>query len=106
MGLFPGFWGEVLAPVLSRLSLGCARIVVRESLSYAGYPSREMMVDVMGYGRPADSDDTPPGDIGRAGYAFVGTAAIIAKALGLEVKSVEPFREVALTAIDLHVAAG
>ncbi len=106
VGLFPGFWGEVLAPVLSRLSLECPQIVVRESLSYAGYPSREMMVDVMGYGRPADTDDTPPGDIGRAGYAFVGTAAIIAKALGLEVTSVEPFREVALTATDLHVACG
>jgi hypothetical protein len=40
VGLFPGFWGEVLAPVLSRLSSECDQIVVRESLSYAGYPSR------------------------------------------------------------------
>ena len=106
VGLFPGFWGEAIAPVLSRLSFRCKQIVVRESLSYAGYPSREMMFDVMGYGRPPDSDDAMPGDISRAGYAFVGTAAIVAKALGLEVTSVEPFREVAVTDRELHVAAG
>src|SRR6202022_4270615 len=106
VGLVPGFWGEVLAPVLSRLSFECDQIIVRESLSYAGYPSREMMVDVMGYGQPADSNDATSGEIGRAGYAFVGTAAIVAKALGLEVTSVEPFREIALTDTDLHVACG
>ena len=93
VGLFPGFWGEAIAPVRSRLSFRCDQIVVRESLSYAGYPSKEMMFDVMGYGRSPDSDDAMPGDISRAGYAFVGTAAIVAKALGLDVTSVEPFRE-------------
>ena len=106
VGLFPGFWGEVIGPVLSRLSFECDQIVVRESLSYAGYPSREMMVDVMGYGRPAEETDATPANISRAGYAFVGTAAVLAKALGLEVQSVEPFREVALTTTELHVACG
>jgi hypothetical protein len=33
VGLFPGFWGEAIAPVLSRLAFECDRIVVRESLS-------------------------------------------------------------------------
>jgi hypothetical protein len=106
LGLFPGFWGEAIAPLLSRLAFRCDRIVVREAMSYAGYPSTEMMFDVMGYGQPPESDDAVLGDITRAGYAFVSTAAIIAKALGLEIRTIEPFREVAVTDTELHVAAG
>jgi hypothetical protein len=105
LGLFPGFWGEVIAPALSRLSFQCEHIVVRESLSYAGYPSREMMFDVMGYGRAPDADEAMA-DINRAGYAFISTATIVAKALGLEVTSAEPFREVTVTDTELHVASG
>ncbi len=67
LGLFPGFWGEAIAPALSRLSFRCDRIVVRESLSYAGYPSREMMFDVMGYGRTPELDEAVLGDISRGG---------------------------------------
>jgi hypothetical protein len=106
LGLFPGFWGEAIAPLLSRLAFRCDRIAVREAMSYAGYPSTEMMFDVMGYGQPPESDDAVLGDITRAGHAFVSTAVIVAKALGLEVASVEPFREVAITDTELHVAAG
>lgn len=106
LGLYPGFWGEVIAPLLSRLSSRCEQITVRESLSYAGYPSREMMFDVMGYGQPPAAADAEPGDMDRAGYAFVSTATVVAKALGLEVRSAEPFREVAFTDTDLDVAAG
>jgi hypothetical protein len=105
VGLFPGFWGEAIAPLLSRLSFQCGRITVREALSYAGYASREMMFDVMGYGRPTDwrgpldaaSDRPSP---------FACTAAIVAKALGLKVASIEPFRTTAVTEVALRVAAG
>ncbi len=72
LGLYPGFWGEAIAPVLSRLSFRCDGIAVRESLSYAGYPSREMMFDVMGYGSPPESEDAVLGDATRAGHTFVG----------------------------------
>lgn len=106
VGLFPGFWGEAVAPVLSRLSGACDEIVVRESLSYAGYPSREMMFDVMGYGYPPDSTSPALSDPERAGKAFVGTARIVAKALGLDVMACEPFRETAVTERELQVASG
>ena len=106
VGLFPGFWGESIAPVLSRLSYRCDRIAVRESLSYAGYPSKEMMFDVMGFGHPPDSDVPLLSDSARAGSAFVATARIVAKALGVEIASVEPFRETAVTAVELRVASG
>jgi hypothetical protein len=104
--LFPGFWGEALAPILSRLSLHCGQISVREALSYAGYPSRDLIFDTMGYGHPPDSDAPLLSDPRRAGGAFIGTASILAKALGLTVASSEAFRETAVTETDLHVAAG
>jgi len=106
LGLFPGFWGEAIAPVLSRLAFHCDRIGVRESLSYAGYPSTRMLFDVMGYGHPPDSTEPLITKPRAGGSPFNGTATIIAKALGLEVDSIESFRDVAVTDTDLHVAAG
>lgn len=106
VGLFPGFWGEAVAPVLSRLSARCGRITVREALSYAGYPSRQMLVDVMGYGQPPESTAALLSNPDRARGAFVGTASVLAKALGLKVAAVEAFRETAVTDTELHVAAG
>jgi hypothetical protein len=73
LGLFPGFWGESIAPVLSRFSANCDNIMIREAMSYAGYPSRQLLVDVMGYGQapdstaPALSDPERPGRIRRHG---------------------------------------
>ena len=95
VGIFPGFWGEAVAPVLSRLSAGCNRITVRESLSYAGYPSREMLVDVMGYGQPPQSTAPLLSDPARASGAFIATATVLARAL-----------ETAVTRAALNVAAG
>lgn len=106
VGIFPGFWGEAVAPLLARLSAGCSRITVRESLSYAGYPSREMLVDVMGYGQPPQSTAPLLSDPARAGSAFIATASVLARALNLEVVAVEPFRETAVTRSRLNIAAG
>jgi hypothetical protein len=106
VGIFPGFWGEAVAPLLARLSSGCSRITVRESLSYAGYPSREMLVDVMGYGQPPQSMAPLLSDPARAGSAFIATASVLARALNLKVVAVEPFRETAVTRSSLNVAAG
>jgi hypothetical protein len=102
VGLYPGFWGEVVAPVLARLSLRTGRITIRESLSYAGYPSTELLFDRMGYGHPAD-EESPAA---QAGVAFLSTATLVAKALGARVESVETFRETRTTDRELRVAAG
>jgi hypothetical protein len=106
VGLFPGFWGEAIAPILSRLSYRCNQIIVRESLSYAGYPSRQTLFDVMGYGQAPESDAPLLSDPDRAGAAFLGTASVIAKALGAELLDAQPYRETAVTDKDIHVAAG
>jgi hypothetical protein len=105
VGIFPGFWGEAVAPLLSRLSFQCPRITVREALSYAGYASRQMMFDVMGYGRPPGWSGPLDAASGRPS-PFSATATIIAKALGLEVQSIAPFRTTAVTEVPLQVAAG
>jgi hypothetical protein len=106
LGLFPGFWGEVIAPMLSRLAFRTGNIVVRESLSYAGYDSAPLMFDVMGYGRPPESTTARLSDPSRAAAAFAGTASVIAKALGATVERIEPYRETAVTDTTLQVAAG
>lgn len=106
VGIFPGFWGEAVAPLLARLSVGCTTITVRESLSYAGYPSRDILVDVMGYGQPPDSTAPLLSNPGRAGSAFIATASVLARAVGLEIAAAEPFRETAVTSRALRVAAG
>jgi hypothetical protein len=106
LGLFPGFWGEVIAPMLSRLSFRAGNIVVRESLSYAGYDSAPLMFDVMGYGQPPGSTHARLSDPSHAASAFVGTASVVAKALGANVEKIEPFRETVVTDRELRVAAG
>ena len=106
LGLFPGFWGEVVGPVLTRLSARCNSIVVREALSYAGYPSRQMLVDVMGYAQPPDSPAPLLANPDRARGAFIGTVSVLAKALGHPVDVAHAYRETAITPTDLHVSAG
>jgi hypothetical protein len=106
VGLFPGFWGEAIAPILARLSHNCNEIVVREALSYAGYPSRDLMVDVMGYGHAPNSSIPVLSDPARSRSAFIGTASVIAKALGWRIAVIRAIRETAVTAEDLCVAAG
>jgi 2,4-diaminopentanoate dehydrogenase len=104
LGIYPGFYGEAIAPVLSRLSYQCKTITIREALDYSGYASAALIFDVMGYGRAADFS-SPISSSGRPS-PFAGTATVVAKALGLDVKSIESFRETALTSREIKVDAG
>lgn len=106
VGLFPGFWGEAIAPMLARLSFRHGKVSVRESLSYAGYPSHELMFNMMGYGFAPDDPTPALSDPARVGGGFIGSVQVIAKALGLEVRSRQSFREVAVTDRRLEVASG
>lgn len=106
LGLFPGFVGESLAPVLSRLTQRTDRITVREVLNYATYASHDLIFNAMGFGHAPD--DTAPllTNTDYAASAWIGSATVLTQALGLEIRSVEGYREVATTPRDLVVAAG
>lgn len=106
LGLYPGFVGESLAPILSRLTARTERISVREVLNYSTYASHDLIFNAMGFGHAPD--DTTPllTNTDYAASAWIGSATIIAEALGLEIRTVTGFREVETTPRSLTVAAG
>ncbi len=106
LGLYPGFFGESLGPVLSRLTQKTNHISVREVLNYSTYASHDLVFNAMGFGHAPD--DTTPllTNTEYAASAWIGSATVLAQALGLEIRSVEGFREVATTPRALTVAAG
>ncbi len=106
VGLFPGFWGESVAPLLSRLTFRRGNVAVRETLSYAEYPSREMIFESMGYGYPPDDPTPMLSDPSHVRGGFIGTVTVLAKTLDLTVESATPFRDTAVTHERLEVAAG
>lgn len=106
LGLYPGFVGESLAPLLSRLTQRTSRISVREVLNYSTYASHDLIFNAMGFGHTPD--DTTPllSNTEYAASAWIGSATVLAQALGLQIRSVEGFREVVTTPEALTVAAG
>lgn len=106
LGIYPGFFGESLAPILSRLTQRTGRINVREVLNYSTYASHDLIFNAMGFGHAPD--DTTPllTNTEYAASAWIGSATVLAQSMGLEIRAVEGFREVALTPRALTVAAG
>jgi 2,4-diaminopentanoate dehydrogenase len=106
LGLYPGFVGESLGPVLARLTERTTRISVREVLNYSTYASHDLVFNAMGFGH-APEDTTPLlTNPDYAASAWIGSATVLANALGLEIRGFEGFREVATTPRPLTVAAG
>ena len=106
LGLYPGFVGESLVPILSRLTQRTGRINIREVLNYSTYASHDLIFNAMGFGH--DPDDTTPllSNTEYAASAWIGSATVVAQALGLEIRGVEGYRDVVTTPRTLSVAAG
>jgi hypothetical protein len=106
LGMYPGFFGEAFGPVLSRLTQKTTHIGVREVLDYSTYASRDLIFNAMGFGHAPD--DTTPllSNTDYAASAWIGSATVLAQSLGLEIRAVKGFREVATTPRALTVAAG
>ena len=106
LGLYPGFVGESLAPILSRITAHAGRIDVREVLDDSTYASHDLIFNAMGFGFPPE--DTTPllTNTEYAASAWIGSATVLAQALGLHIRGVEGYREVATTPRTLQVAAG
>jgi hypothetical protein len=92
--------------MLSRLTARAGRISVREVLNYSTYASHDLIFNAMGFGHAPD--DTTPllTNTDYAASAWIGSATVLAQSLGLEIKSVQGFREVETTPRALTVAAG
>jgi hypothetical protein len=106
LGLYPGFVGESLGPLLARLTEHTARISVREVLNYSTYASHDLVFNAMGFGHLPE--DTTPllTNPDYAASAWIGSATVLAAALGLQIRGFEGFREVVTTPRELTVAAG
>ncbi|MCG7581167.1 dihydrodipicolinate reductase [Mycolicibacterium sp. OfavD-34-C] len=106
LGLYPGFVGESLGPILSRITARAGRIDVREVLNYSTYASHDLIFNAMGFGFPPE--DTTPllTNTEYAASAWIGSATVLAQALDLRIRGVEGYREVATTPRALSVAAG
>ncbi|OBI08040.1 dihydrodipicolinate reductase [Mycolicibacter heraklionensis] len=106
LGLYPGFIGESLAPVLARLAAHTTHIGVREVLNYSTYASHDLIFNAMGFGHLPD--DTTPllSNPEYAAIAWIGSATVLTEALGLEIKGYQGYREVVTTPRALTVAAG
>ncbi|ORB29313.1 NAD(P)H-dependent amine dehydrogenase family protein [Mycolicibacterium parafortuitum] len=106
VGLYPGFFGESFAPLLSRLTQQTNRINVREVLNYSTYASHDLVFNAMGFGHTPDDPAPLLANPEYAASAWIGSATVLAQALGLSIRGVEGFREVVTTPRALTVAAG
>lgn len=106
VGLYPGFFGESIAPLLSRLTQQTNRITVREVLNYSTYASHDLVFNAMGFGHAPDDPTPLLANAEYAASAWIGSATVLAQALGLRIRTVEGFREVVTTPRALTVAAG
>lgn len=106
LGLYPGFIAESLAPVLTRLAAHATHIGVREVLNYSTYASHDLIFNAMGFGHLPE--DTTPllSNPEYAASAWIGSATVLAQALGLDIMGVKGYREVVTTPRALTVAAG
>ncbi len=106
LGVMPGFVAEIMPVIMTRLSHRVDQIIAYETLVYDTVESKELMFDVMGFGFRPD-DPTPLfSNPEVAAMVWKPSALLVADALGIKVDEVQPFRNTALTPVDLTVAAG
>jgi hypothetical protein len=104
-GIEPGWASEVLPLTMSCLFRSIRSIRVQELLDYSTYPSRDMLVGIMGFGQPPDAE-VPGADLERKGRAFRAPLSLVAEGLGAPIEDLRVTREVAVADEAFDVAAG
>lgn len=106
-GIHPGFAGDLLALIASRVSSRLDQIVVIEVVDYSGHRSREMVFDYVGFGRDVEQATQEPSH-GLRGpkAAFQRSMAVLAAGLGLTVDRFEESFELSAANEDLTLASG
>ncbi|GGL18586.1 diacylglycerol kinase [Sphaerisporangium melleum] len=106
-GINPGFMSDLLPLALSGLSARLDHIYVRESSDYVGHPSRQIVMDLIGFGRvPRDYAQTvrPFRAVQRA--LFSESVQLVAEALGVELDQVEETDDYELATEEFEIKAG
>jgi hypothetical protein len=106
-GLNPGFMGELVPLALSGLCRRIDQVLVRESSEFSRYPSPEIILGMMGFGKPPDEFEAH-----SARYRtwlsglFSESVLLVADGLGVELDALDVQEETALTDEELTIAAG
>ncbi|WP_157250705.1 dihydrodipicolinate reductase [Nonomuraea typhae] len=106
-GVNPGFMSDFLPLALSGLSSRVDHIYVRESSDFRGHPSRQIVVDLIGFTRSAKdytASVRPYRNFQRA--LFAESAQLVADALGVELDEVAESDEFELATEEFEIAAG
>ncbi|WP_214409429.1 NAD(P)H-dependent amine dehydrogenase family protein [Sphaerisporangium fuscum] len=106
-GINPGFMSDLLPLALSGLSSRLDHIFVRESSDFVGHPSRQIVMDLIGFGRaPKDYAVAvrPFRNVQRA--LFSESVQLVAGALGVRLDEVEESDEYDLATEEFQIAAG
>jgi 4-hydroxy-tetrahydrodipicolinate reductase len=106
-GVNPGFMSDFLPLALSGLCGRIDHIYVRESSDFRGHPSRQVVVDLVGFTR-SDKDYTAAVRPYRAYQRalFAESVQLVADALGVELDEVEESDEFELATDEFAIAAG
>ncbi|SDH76245.1 hypothetical protein SAMN05421505_12220 [Sinosporangium album] len=106
-GINPGFMSDLLPLALTGLSHRVDHIYVRESSDYRGHPSRQFVVDLMGFTR-SQKDYTAAIRPYRAYQhsLFAESVRLVADALGVQLDEVEASDEYELATEDFEISAG
>jgi hypothetical protein len=106
-GIHPGFAGDLLTLIASRVSSRLDQIVVTEVVDFSRHPSTEMVFDYVGFGRdPEDATADPSPGLRGPKAAFHHSMAVLANGLGVQVDRFENSFELSVTDIDLELTSG
>ncbi|GAA4073039.1 NAD(P)H-dependent amine dehydrogenase family protein [Nonomuraea soli] len=106
-GINPGFMSDFLPLALSGLSSRIDHLYVRESSDFRGHPSRQIVVDLIGFTRSA-KDYTAAVRPYRAFQRalFAESVQLVADALGVVLDEVEETDEFELATEEFEISAG
>ena len=104
-GLEPGFAGDHLPLVLTMMSETVRSIRVQEIFRYDGYPVREVLFNLMGFGMPMDYH-APMTDPQAQIATWGGSLHKMAERLGTRLQDIRCTLDKVITPRDLHVASG
>jgi 2,4-diaminopentanoate dehydrogenase len=106
-GIHPGFAGDLLPLISSRLLSRIDQVVVSEVCDFSRHPGRAMLMEGFGFGRDPEEAVKDPGPVMRTmPGCFDESINLLATGLGLQVDEIVNELTVAVSDRDLTVAAG